>query len=118
MTLVERQAYFDFLESLQEGETRSIHRLGGYPDCVQGDPKLCAHLVSQGLCCGDQTGYKTGRKRGLWPGATDWELLLQVDSDDRAEIMWGDVGRIYFLIQREALAQRQFENAWLVFQCS
>ena len=118
MTPDERKAYFDFRESLQEGETVSIHRIGGYPDCVQGDPKLEAHLVSQGLYCGDRTGYQTGKKRGLWPGAKEWELLLQVDSDERAGMMWGDVGRIYFLIQRAALAHQQFEKTWLVFQCS
>jgi uncharacterized protein YwqG len=114
----EREAYFNFLMGLQERETERIHRIGGYPDCVQGDPKLEAHLVSHGLYCGDRTGYQVGKKRGLWPGAKDWELLLQVDSDDRAKMMWGDVGRIYFLIQRSALEQRQFEKTWLVFQCS
>jgi len=111
----ESEAYFNFVGSRQEDR---IHRMGGYPDCVQGDPKLEAQLVSHGLYCGDQTGYKIGKKRGLWPGAKDWELLLQVDSDDRAGMMWGDVGRIYFLIQKERLAERQFGKTWLVFQCS
>jgi len=118
MTSEERKAYFNLMMRLQEEEKGSIHRIGGYPDCVQGDPKLKAQLVSHGLYCGNRTGYDEGKKRGLWAGAKDWELLLQIDSDDRAKMMWGDVGRIYFLIQRSALEQLQFEKAWLVFQCS
>ena len=118
MTSEEREAYFNLIMRIEEEKKGSIHRIGGYPDCVQGDPKLEAHLVSHGLYCGDRTGYDEGKKRGLWAGAKDWELLLQVDSDDRATMMWGDVGRIYFLIQRSALVNIQFERTWLVFQCS
>jgi uncharacterized protein YwqG len=114
----EREAYYHFQMTLEEGQGKGIHRIGGYPDCVQGDVKLEAHLVSHGLYCGDQSGYKTGMKKGLFAGAKEWELLLQVDSDERAEMMWGDVGRIYFLIRRTALAKRQFDKTWLVFQCS
>lgn len=118
LTPEERESYLDFQLGLLESETDSLHRIGGFPECVQGDPKLEAHLVSHGLYCGDPGGYRTGKERGLWAGATEWELLLQVDSDDRAKMMWGDVGRIYFLIHREALARRQFDKTWLVFQCS
>ena len=118
MTSEERKAYFNLIMRLEEEEKGSIHRIGGYPDCVQGDPKLKAHLVSHGLYCGNRTGYDEGKKRGLWAGAKDWELLLQVDSDDRATMMWGDIGRIYFLIQRSALEKILFEKTWLVFQCS
>jgi uncharacterized protein YwqG len=118
MTSDERKAYFNLIMRIQDEQKGSIHRIGGYPDCVQGDPKLKAHLVSYGLYCGNRTGYGEGKKRGLWAGAKDWELLLQVDSDERATMMWGDVGRIYFLIQRSALEKIQFERTWLVFQCS
>lgn len=118
MSPQEREGYYHYHTSLEESEPGSIHRIGGYPDCVQGDPKLVAHLVSQGLYCGDPTGYKTGKKRGLFSGAKDWELLLQVDSDDKAKMMWGDVGRIYFLIHKSALAARRFDQTWVIFQCS
>jgi uncharacterized protein YwqG len=114
----ERKAYYNFQTSLEASEAGCMHRIGGYPDCVQGDPKLEAHLVSHGLYCGDQSGYKAGKKKGLYPGASDWELLLQVDSDDKAKMMWGDVGRIYFLIHKSDLARSRFEKIWVVFQCS
>jgi len=118
MSPEEREGYYNYQTGLEESETGSIHRIGGYPDCVQGDPKLEAHLVSQGLYCGDQTGYKTGKKRGLFSGAKEWELLLQIDSDDKAKMMWGDVGRIYFVIHKSALAAKRFDETWVVFQSS
>lgn len=93
------------------------HRVGGYPEPVQGDPKLEAELVSHGLYCGDPSGYNRGKELRLWQGAMDWELLLQVDSDENANMMWGDVGRLYYLFRRQDLELRAFEKAWLVFQC-
>ena len=118
MTMDEREAYFAFQQEWTETHAGCIHRIGGYPECIQGDPKLEAHLVSHGLYCGDSSGYKTGKEKGLWPGSVDWKLLLQVDSEDRADMMWGDVGRLYFLIHKTALEKRQFDKTWLVFQCS
>jgi uncharacterized protein YwqG len=32
--------------------------------------------------------------------------------------MWGDVGRIYFMLNQEAAAERDFDHAWLILQCS
>ena len=40
----------------------------------------------------------------LEAGADDWRLLLQVNSDDYAGWMWGDVGRVYFWIRRQDFA--------------
>jgi len=113
----ERDAYWEFLEQQAELGPGRIHRIGGNPDCIQGDPKLEAQLVSHGLYCGDPSGYQTGKEKGLYQGASDWALLLQVDSEDKAEMMWGDVGRIYFLTRRTDLEQRRFDSTWLVFQC-
>lgn len=113
----EREFYWKFLEKWSERTPQVAHRVGGYPDCVQGDPKLEAQLVSHGLYCGNKSGYDEGKVRGLWPAAADWELLLQVDSEEKAEMMWGDVGRIYFLIRRTDLEQRHFDKSWLIFQC-
>ena len=47
----------------------------------------------------------------------DWRLLLQIDSDENCEMMWGDVGRIYFWIKTEDLKNRDFEKVWLILQC-
>jgi uncharacterized protein YwqG len=45
-------------------------------------------------------------------------LLLQIDSEARAGMMWGDLGRIYFMIHKDDLRRRRFENVVLILQCS
>jgi uncharacterized protein YwqG len=97
-------------------ETR--HRLLGHPDPLQGDMQAECQLVSHGVYCGDPSGYTGSQADALLPGATDWRLLLQVDSDDTVDIMWGDVGRLYYWIQRDRLAERAWDQCWLILQCS
>ena len=89
----------------------SAHRIGGYADELQGDLALQAQFVSHGIYCGTPSGYKEGRKRGLECGVDDWRLLLQVDSDARSGMTWGDVGRLYFLIREDDLRKRKFDKA-------
>jgi uncharacterized protein YwqG len=113
----QRANYFNVKDRWDEATPRVRHRIGGHPDLIQGDAKLEARLVSRGIDCGGPDGYKIGQKRGLFSGAADWELLLQVDSDEKSGMMWGDGGRIYFLIQKDDLAKRQFDKVRLVLQC-
>ncbi|GIV07835.1 MAG: hypothetical protein KatS3mg017_1037 [Fimbriimonadales bacterium] len=49
--------------------------------------------------------------------AQEMVLLLQLDSDESADMMWGDMGILYFWIHQDDLAGRRFENTWLVQQC-
>ncbi|NNJ25645.1 hypothetical protein LzC2_17180 [Planctomycetes bacterium LzC2] len=53
-------------------------------------------------------------------------LLLQLASDfgddsDPAdqgfEMMWGDLGMLYWWIRREDLAARRFDRVWMTLQC-
>ena len=94
-----------------------LHRMGGHPNEVQGPVDLEAQLVSNGIYCGDAKGYNEGRKRGLDAGAADWRLLLQVDSEEQAGMMWGDMGRLYFMIHKDDLQHRRFDQVWLILQC-
>lgn len=106
--------YFDWCRSKTVGPK---HRVGGHADCVQNPMELECQLVANGLYCGDSTGYEDPRRASLEQTATDWKLLLQIDSDDEASMMWGDVGTIYFWIREADLRVRTFEHAWLVLQC-
>jgi len=54
--------------------------------------ELECQLVTNGLYLGDLSGYKDPRRKELEPGADDWTLLIQIDSDDKAKMMWGDGG--------------------------
>jgi uncharacterized protein YwqG len=78
---------------------------------------LECQLVTNGIYCGEATGYHNPRRKELESGGKDWILLLQLDSDDNTEMMWGDSGMLYFWIKKEDLKKRKFENAWMISQC-
>jgi uncharacterized protein YwqG len=106
---------FDIAQTLRDKafDNEPEHQLGGYPNPVQGEGmEREAQLASNGLRPGDP---KAARIAG---GEADWRLLLQLDSDDDAGMMWGDSGKLYFWIARDALAKRDFSRVWMVLQCS
>ena len=112
----ESDLLIDLAESVFQGEPK--HQVSGFPAPVQGDEmELECQLVSNGLYCGDSTGYADERANALKPGAASWRLLLQVDSDDALGVMWGDGGAIYYWVQEEAARAGRFDNTWLVLQC-
>lgn len=70
------------------------HKLGGYPMFTQGDPRGIS---------GECARYDT--------------LLLQIDSDDDAGIMWGDCGVANFFIPATALAAGKFDDVLYTWDC-
>ena len=46
-----------------------------------------------------------------------WQLLLQVDTDDDSGMMWGDVGKLYFLIRPADLEAGNFGEVAFTWQC-
>jgi uncharacterized protein YwqG len=94
------------------------HQLGGFPSPVQGDTmELECQLVSNGIYCGDASGYESPLAKAIEAGAKDWRLLLQIDSDDDLGVMWGDGGILYFWIRESDALAGRFENCWVVVQC-
>jgi uncharacterized protein YwqG len=101
-----------------KSEDEPIHRCGGHPQEIQGEMRLECQLVTNGIYCGDAGGYRDPRRSLLEKGAADWELLLQVDSDEeRLGWMWGDVGRVYFWARRQDIEAANFDGAWAILQC-
>ena len=93
------------------------HQLLGWPAVIQNEMELECQLVTHGLYVGGSSGYKDPRRKELEKDAQDWILLFQVDSDDDANMMWGDQGRLYFWIRRQDLQLADFANAWCILQC-
>jgi uncharacterized protein YwqG len=75
------------MESLWERDTAAGHKLGGYPNFTQEDPRT----------------------------RTDLELLFQLDSDDG--VMWGDAGVGNFFVADADLAQRDFSRVLYTWDC-
>jgi uncharacterized protein YwqG len=93
------------------------HKLLGHAQTIQGAMELECALTSNGIYTGDSRGYKDRRAAKLAKSQYDWRLLLQIDSDEHAGMMWGDAGRIYFWIREQDLLERRFDKSWLVLQC-
>jgi uncharacterized protein YwqG len=109
---------YDLIRSALSPEFPSTcHQLLGWPDEIQGPMELECQLASHGLYCGNATGYSDRRAAEIASGAIDWRLLLQLDSDDRAGMMWGDAGRLYFWIREQDLVEHSFDSTWTILQC-
>lgn len=75
------------------------------------------HLAAQQRLAGTQDLDTDAPRRDLALDAAGWQLLLQLDSDDQAGMMWGDCGRLYFWLRRTDLIRRAFNRTHLVLQC-
>lgn len=98
-------------------ETELVTKLLGYSDIIQNEMELECELVTNGIYCGNPSGFENPKAKELEPNAKDWQLLFQIDSDDNAQMMWGDCGRLYFWIKTEDLKNKRFENCWTILQC-
>lgn len=94
------------------------HQLLGCSRNIQNDPRHTAQLVSHGLYLGNLDYRNDPRTPELLAGINKWQLLWQIDTDHKLGFMWGDVGTLYILIERDALLRADFTNLWLELQCS
>jgi len=103
-----------YVELTVDGE---ITKLLGHSDNIQGTMEDECQLVTNGLYCGDPSGYNDPRAVDLKRDADKWILLFQIDSIEKARMMWGDGGRIYVWIKKEDLEKKNFDKSWFVLQC-
>jgi uncharacterized protein YwqG len=113
----DRDRVRDAYRGLEAGQPAPRHRVFGWPEPVQDAMQLECQLASNGIHVGGPEGYRDPRVRELEEGASDWRLLWQIDTDEDAGWMWGDVGTIYYWIRRQDLAAGRFDRTWLVLQC-
>lgn len=107
----------DRLYSSEGGEDWKCHHVGGWPTPVQGDMQTECALVAAGQYCGNGDAYRDPALAPVRETATDWLLLVQIGSDEKAGMMWGDNGQLYLWIRRADLQVRRFGAARLVLQC-
>ena len=114
----EEDCYDDFAREYRQlfAHGPTSHQFFGHSANIQGDMQLEAQLVTNGLYCGDGTDYDDPRAATLAETADQWQLLLQLDSDERIE-MWGDSGMLYYWIRRDDLVAGDFSRIWMTLQC-
>ena len=95
------------------------HQVGGFPRPVQGDEmQFEAQLASGGTYMGDSKAYQGAIAKDFESAKDKWKLLFQFDSDEDLGAMWGDLGTLYFWVDKEESKFNKFENAWLILQCT
>ncbi|MEQ4209680.1 YwqG family protein [Actinopolymorpha sp. B9G3] len=95
-----------FREAMDHG-TGHDHRIGGHADPVQNAVEMD---VARSLVAG---AYDSAAMR---QEASRWTLLVQIDSDEEADMQWGDVGTLYWLMRPDDLAARRFQTAYFTGQ--
>lgn len=109
----EKQMYKEVFVSLQD-ESQPIHRLLGHADQIQPNDlgQLCT-LYEQDL---SPSKIKRAPQKFL-KDALSWELLLQLDTLEEADMAWGgDGGRLYFFIREQDLKNHDFTQAWFLVE--
>ncbi|WP_339123842.1 DUF1963 domain-containing protein [Fusobacterium nucleatum] len=105
----------EYMESI-----KNYTKLLGYPDVIQNSMEEECEAVTRGINMGG-IGYLYLKKYHdeIKKASKDWILLFQMDTveSDDYELMFGDCGHIYFWIKKEDLANKNFENIWLILQC-
>ena len=93
-------------------------KLLAYPDVIQNSMEEECAAVTRGFNMGG-IGYPKKYKEEIKKASKDWILLFQMDTLETSdyELMFGDSGHIYFWIKKEDLANKNFENIWLILQC-
>lgn len=87
------------------------HQVGGYPTNIQGDVRIEFDWTPD-----TAPGGRAAQAVKTTP-VNEWQLLLQLDSDDDLNVMWGDAGTIYFGIRETELRAGRFDRAAVAWQC-
>jgi len=99
-----------FYQELWELESGPRHQVGGYAAPVQGPVENEAAQLALG-------GKIKWDSPALAEEAGRWRLLAQIDNDDEAKMMWGDVGTLYWLMPPHDLIEQRFDAAGFTWQC-
>jgi len=100
-----------FLEALSKRNPGSCHQVGGYATLVQGPVEYEVATAALG-------GGIRGEDRHVSAEQARWTLLAQIDTDDRAGMMWGDCGAPYWLSRREEMTASDLAPTSFTWQCA
>jgi uncharacterized protein YwqG len=93
------------------------HQLGGHARYIQ-------HPVEEEVVQAVSGCYKRGgtfdarRWLEVQDQVKDWRVVVQIDSDQTLELMWGDVGTLYWAVPHADASLGDWSRAMFNFQCS
>ncbi|MEU1664266.1 YwqG family protein [Streptomyces sparsogenes] len=100
-----------FQRAVWQHQSGVAHQIGGHAQSVQTAVEI---EVAHGALGGREVSWEDPR---IEKEAQGWVLLAQFDSDEAADMMWGDAGALYWLIRPDDLAAGRFERAMFTWQC-
>jgi uncharacterized protein YwqG len=117
----EIDAYIALTSKLNDLQYRTkskdgYHRMLGHSTNVQGDMQVPAAEDMNRLFLNEEKSYSVSRNETLKTGAEDWLLLLQIDSDTDAQILWSGLGMLYFWIHVNDLRNQRFDRVCMKYQ--
>ncbi len=94
-------------------------KLLGYPDVIQNPMEQECEEVTRGFYNGGEHEIPGDLEDEIQQASKDWMLLFQMGTIENGdfELMFGDCGHIYFWIKEKDLAEKNFDNVWLILQC-
>jgi Domain of unknown function (DUF1963) len=118
LTSRERDALIDLDVDINRGSwEEGGHHLLGYPYSMATPTLIECDMASRGI---SWEVWATATPAQQLEVARDvsqrWRLLLQVDSNDDAEMDWAGGGLVHYCIESKALAERDFSRTWLNMQ--
>lgn len=126
----ERHAY----TAVQFDSSAMNHHLLGYPLRFERSPFISGYVKAQGiphpymidlsrLPEEQRQKYQDLQQRGpellrdlQHKAEEQWRLLLQVFSNEEAQMDWGGGGVLHFCIPKDALSRREFDRVWAEMQ--
>ncbi len=93
-------------------------KLLGHPDIIQGDMTFECEAVTSGYYLGDATpDISDDEMANLIKNSKEWVLLLQMgDDEEDGRFNFCDDGKIFYYIKKTDLADKNFDNIWLILQ--
>lgn len=93
------------------------HRLLGYPDVLYSDSRFeCVADRDWEELDGIEEQKRATLHHQWMQEALNWRFLFQIDSDNEADLNWGDVGIMFVFIHREDLENANFDNVKLFYE--
>lgn len=93
-----------------------LHQLGGHPRSIQNWVGEEAVQAARGVYR-RSGGFDHVRWEAVRHEVADWRLLLQLDSDEALEVLWGDAGSLYWVAPLDRVSARDWDEVRFVFQC-
>jgi len=92
---------------------RAVHRVFGYPHADAIEMALTCELTTAGEDVIEGRARLHARAPELAPRAARWQLLAQFSGDGKLSWPWV-AQRIYFWVDRDALARGELEQVWAI----